>query len=218
MYNTTRDLILEKKLIVILRGVDEEKLLPLQDALYDQGVRCIEVTFDQKRPDGIEATSRAIRLLRAHREEMAVGAGTVLTEAQLDAAFHSGASFIISPDSDRAIIEKTRAYGMVSMPGAMTPTEIINAYRWGASIVKVFPAGDLGAAYFHSLKGPINHIPLSAVGGVDHTNMGSFFREGVVCFGVGSNIVKKDLLAKNAYKEIGRNARQYTEQIERWNV
>ena len=192
MYNTTLDLILEKKLIVILRGVDEEKLLPLQDALYDQGVRCIEVTFDQKRPDGIEA--------------------------QLDAAFHSGASFIISPDSDRAIIEKTRAYGMVSMPGAMTPTEIINAYRWGASIVKVFPAGDLGAAYFHSLKGPINHIPLSAVGGVDHTNMGSFFREGVVCFGVGSNIVKKDLLAKNAYEEIGRNARQYTEQIERWNV
>ena len=129
MYNETLDLILEKKLIVILRNVEESKLIPLQDALYAQGVQCIEVTFDQKRPDGVEATARAIRMLKEHRSEMAVGAGTVLTEAQLDAAFAAGAAFIISPDSNREIIRATREYGMVSMPGAMTPTEIINAYR-----------------------------------------------------------------------------------------
>ena len=101
MYNETLDLILEKKLIVILRNVEESKLIPLQDALYAQGVQCIEVTFDQKRPDGVEATARAIRMLKEHRSEMAVGAGTVLTEAQLDAAFAAGAAFIISPDSNR---------------------------------------------------------------------------------------------------------------------
>ena len=92
MYNETLDLILEKKLIVILRNVEESKLIPLQDALYAQGVQCIEVTFDQKRPDGVEATARAIRMLKEHRSEMAVGAGTVLTEAQLDAAFAAGGS------------------------------------------------------------------------------------------------------------------------------
>lgn len=218
MYNETLDLILEKKLIVILRNVEESKLIPLQDALYAQGVQCIEVTFDQKRPDGVEATARAIRMLKEHRSEMAVGAGTVLTEAQLDAGFAAGAAFIISPDSNREIIRATREYGMVSMPGAMTPTEIINAYRWGASIVKVFPAGDLGTSYFRSLKGPINHVPLSAVGGIDHVNMESFYREGVVCFGIGSHIVKKDMLAENDFEAIGYNARLYTEQIERWNT
>lgn len=217
MYDNTLETIFDSKIIAILRNVAEDKLIPLQDVLLEQGIRCLEVTFDQKNENCLEITRRSIQCLRENaRGDMEIGAGTVITMEQLDAAKDAGASFIISPDSNREIIEKTRVYGLVSMPGAMTPTEILSAYRWGASIVKVFPAGRLGAAYIHDIRGPINHIPLSAVGGVDQYNMDSFYREGVCCFGIGSNIVKKELLMDNDYEAIGRNARLYTEQIRRW--
>lgn len=217
MYDHTLKTIFDCKIIAILRNVAEDKLVSLQDALLEQGIRCLEVTFDQKDKHGIEITQRSILRLREHAgDKMEIGAGTVLTMEQLDAARVAGASFIISPDCNREIIEMTRSYGLVSMPGAMTPTEILSAYRWGASIVKVFPAGRLGTGYFHDIRGPINHVPLSAVGGVDHTNMEPFYREGVCCFGIGSNIVKKELLQANDFAAIGQNARLYTEQIERW--
>lgn len=217
MYEKTLELMLKRRIVAILRGVADEKLLPLQDTLYQQGIRCIEVTFDQKRGDCLEATARQIRALREHAAgRMEIGAGTVLTEEQVDAAYAAGGTFIISPDSRQEVIARTRALGMVSMPGAMTPTEIVSAYRWGASIVKVFPAGDLGAAYFRSLKGPLGHIPLSAVGGIDHTNMEQFHKAGVQVFGIGSSIAKKELLEVDDFAAIGRNARLYTEQTERW--
>ena len=94
---------------------------------------------------------------------------------------------------------------MVSIPGAMTPTEIVQAAQWGASVVKVFPAGNLGPDYIKAVRGPLDHIPLCAVGGVDHNNLEEFHRAGVTCFGVGSNIVRKELLAAGNYAAIREN-------------
>mgnify|MGYP001733771061 FL=1 len=105
---------------------------------------------------------------------------------------------------------------MVSIPGAMTPTEIVQAAQWGASVVKVFPAGNLGPDYIKAVRGPLDHIPLCAVGGVDHNNLEEFHRAGVTCFGVGSNIVRKELLAAGNYAAIRENAMLYTEQAETW--
>ena len=105
---------------------------------------------------------------------MYIGAGTVMTAEQVQAAKGAGASFIISPNVSRAVIEKTVALDMVSMPGAMTPTEIADAHDYGADLVKVFPASILGAAYVKAVRAPLEHIPLIAVGGIDSGNVAEF--------------------------------------------
>ena len=217
MYNDVLQAILDSKIVAILRGVAPEKLSPLAEALYEGGIRCIEVTFDQKKEHGLEETANAIRLLStAYAGRMHIGAGTVLTLKQAEAAAAAGGMFIISPNCDEDVIRRTRQLGMVSIPGAMTPTEIVQAHQWGASVVKVFPAGDLGPGYIKSIRGPLNHIPLCAVGGVDDKNLDSFYRAGVSCFGVGSNIARKELLASGDYDAIKTNALLYTEQAGKW--
>lgn len=217
MYNDTLQTILDTKVVAILRGVASEQLEPLAEALYEGGIRCIEVTFDQKKESGVEETAEAIRRLNAvFAGRMHIGAGTVLTIAQTEATAAVGGSFVISPNCDESIIRRTRELGMVSIPGAMTPSEIVRAHQWGASIVKVFPAGDLGPGYIKAIRGPLNHIPLCAVGGIDDKNLEAFYRAGVSCFGIGSNIAKKELLGSGDYAAIKTNALLYTEQAEKW--
>lgn len=217
MYQDVLQTILDTKIIAILRGVAPDQLTPLAEVLYQGGIRCIEVTFDQKRADGVRATADAIaRLSGAMRGRMYIGSGTVLTVEQAEATAAAGGTFVISPNCNRMVIRRTRELEMVSIPGAMTPTEIVQAAQWGASVVKVFPAGNLGPDYIKAVRGPLDHIPLCAVGGVDHNNLEEFHRAGVTCFGVGSNIVRKELLAAGNYAAIRENALLYTEQAETW--
>lgn len=219
MYNEVLKTILDSKVIAILRGVDKEQIEPLGEALFRGGIRCIEVTFDHKKKDCVEETTSAIaRLAQAFAGRMFVGAGTVLTPEEVEATAAAGGTFIISPNCSETVICKTRELGLVSIPGAMTPTEIVQADQWGASIVKVFPAGDLGPGYIKSIRAPLSHIPLCAVGGVDDQNMTVFYKAGVSCFGVGSNIAKKSLLEAEDYAGIEANARLYTKQAEEWNT
>ena len=217
MYQDVLQTILDTKIIAILRGVAPDQLTPLAEVLYQGGIRCIEVTFDQKRADGVRATADAIaRLSGAMRGRMYIGSGTVLTVEQAEATAAAGGTFVISPNCNQMVIRRTRELEMVSIPGAMTPTEIVQAAQWGASVVKVFPAGNLGPDYIKAVRGPLDHIPLCAVGGVDHNNLEEFHRAGVTCFGVGSNIVRKELLAAGNYAAIRENATLYTEQAETW--
>lgn len=215
MYNEVLKTILDSKVIAILRGINKDQMEPLGEALYRGGIRCIEVTFDHKKADCIEMTTSAIaQLTQIFAGRMFVGAGTVLTPDEVEATAAAGGTFIISPNCNEAVIRKTRELGLVSIPGAMTPTEIVQADQWGASIVKVFPAGDLGPSYIKSVRAPLSHIMLCAVGGVDDQNMASFYKAGISCFGVGSNIAKKSLLEAKDYAGIEANARLYTKQSE----
>lgn len=215
MYEKVFQTILDTKIVAILRGVKVEQVKPVAMALYRGGIRCIEVTFDQAK--GPEKTVKSMELLaEAFDGKMFIGAGTVLTVEQVEAAHRAGGTFIISPGIDQQVIRRTRELGLVSIPGAATATEVIQADQWGASIVKIFPAGDLGPSYIKSLRGPLEHIIYCAVGGVDHKNLAAFHRAGVSCFGVGSNIARKDLLAAEDYAGIEANARLYTMQTEVW--
>ena len=209
--------ILEEKIIAIVRGVGAEECMKVAQALYEGGIRLMEITFDQKNPASFQATAGAIRAIgEAYAGKMMVGAGTVTTPELVELAASAGAQYIISPDVNVDVIHRTRELGLVSLPGAMTPTEIVQAAQWGASVVKVFPAGNLGPDYIKAVRGPLDHIPLCAVGGVDHNNLEEFHRAGVTCFGVGSNIVRKELLAAGNYAAIRENAMLYTEQAETW--
>lgn len=206
--------VLDKKLIAIVRGVYGEDCLKLAQALYDGGIELLEVTFDQSKPERLSDTSDTIRLLTEKLgDRMAFGAGTVTSTEMLRLAADAGAQFIVSPDTNEAVIRGTVAAGMVSMPGAMTPTEIMTAYSYGADFVKLFPAGNLGAGYLKAIRAPISHIPLLAVGGVNEKNLTDFLNVGAVGAGVGGNLVNKAWVAAGEFDKITKTALAFTEQL-----
>ena len=210
------DSIARNKIIAILRGVEKEKLIPLAEALYAGGVRLLEITFNACGDPSDEETAESIALLAEHMKgRMYVGAGTVLTEKQVDLTKAAGGSFIISPSTDEAVIAHSRFEGMVSIPGALTPTEIVIAHRAGADFVKLFPVSSLGASYIKAVSAPLSHIKLLAVGGVTPENMDEYFAAGAVGFGIGTNIVDKKLLAAEDYAGITALASKYTKAAEK---
>lgn len=203
-----------EKLIVIVRGVSTEKLFPLCEALYAGGVRLVECTFDMKGKETVAKTAKKIEDLgRAFEGRMLIGAGTVMTEEQSEAAYRAGAKYLISPHTDETIIAYANEHGMASIPGAMTPTEIVRAYRAGADFVKVFPNDIMGLAYLKSIRAPLSAIPMLAVGGVNAENVGDYLAAGVDGVGVGSGLVKKQWIEEGNWGAITAQAREMTDAI-----
>ena len=207
----------EKKIIAIVRGIAPEQGLQTAQALYDGGIRMIEVTFDQKNPKNWKNTTDMIRAIDAHfGGKVAVGAGTVTTPELVELAAAAGAKYIISPDAKEAVIRHTRQLGLVSMPGALTPTEITNAWDWGADFVKLFPIGALGLDYLKAITAPLSHIPLLAVGGVNLSNVTDYLSAGCVGAGIGGNLVNAKWIAAGEFEKITQSARQLVEAVESW--
>lgn len=218
MYSTneTREQVLqavkENKIVAILRGVDAKDIVAAVDAMYEGGIRLAEITFDQSSAAGIENTRACIRLV-AENCRVIPGAGTVMTPEQVEIAAAAGAKYIISPNADEAVIRRTRELGLVSMPGAFTPTEIASAYAWGADVVKVFPAGQLGPAYIKAVRAPLKHIPLMAVGGVSDANARAFLEAGCAGVGVGGKLVDVKAIAAGDFASVTASARSLCEAV-----
>lgn len=208
----TKKAIEENKLIVIMRGLDEPTALKTTEALYNGGVRLVEVAFDQNGDDKV--TANVIRaLVHAFGDKMCIGAGTVLTKHQLMLACQAGAKYVISPNVNAEVIKWTRRAKLVSVPGAMTPTEIQFADTLGADFVKIFPAGTLGAKYFKDVATPLSHVKMLAVSGITTENIGDFVKAGAVGFGISGAILSKDALARGDYSVITENARKFVEKL-----
>ncbi len=206
--------ILKEKIITIVRGVSKEKLIPLAQAMYDGGIRLIECTYDASGKVSDEEIASGIHSLVEHfGDKMTVGAGTVLTEKQVELTKKAGGKFIISPDTYPLVIQKTKELGLVSIPGALTPTEIAAAKRCGADFVKVFPVGSMGCNYIKDVKAPLSNVRLLAVGGVDENNMQSYFQAGACGIGIGSGIVKKKMIDENDFEGITKLAMKYTNNV-----
>ena len=204
----------EHKIIAIVRGVERERLIPLAEALYAGGVRLIEVTYNACGTPSDEETAENVALLASHMKgRMYVGAGTVLTVGQVELTKNAGGAFIISPNVSEAVIAHTRFEGLVSIPGALTPTEIVAAHEAGADFVKLFPVGNMGSAYIKAVSAPLSHIPMLAVGGVTPDNLQEYRAAGAVGFGIGTNIVDKNLLKQEDYEGITALARRYTDAV-----
>ncbi len=202
----------QNKMIVIVRGIESEKLIPLAEAMYEGGIRLLEITYSANGKVSDETTAENIRKLSEHFEgRMFIGAGTVLTKKQVELTAEAGGKFIISPNVSKAVIEKTTELGLVSMPGALTPTEICDAHDFGADFVKLFPITNMGPDYVKAVKAPLSHIKLLAVGGIDETNMETYLKAGVCGFGVGSNIIDKTMLQNGDYKGITQLAKKYAD-------
>ena len=204
----------KNKLVAIIRGVPTEKLVSVAEALYDGGVRLLEVTYSADGRISDEDTAKSVGKLASHFDgRMLIGSGTVLTKEQVLLTKNAGGCFIISPNVDREVIEETVALGMVSIPGALTPSEIVNAHKMGADFVKLFPIVSMGPSYVKAVKAPLSHIKLLAVGGINENNMDEYLRAGVCGFGVGSNITDKKLIENSDYEGITALARKYTDAL-----
>lgn len=211
--------ILKTRLVAILRGVPMARLEGVVRALIAGGVRVLELTFDHNRENYLEENAEKIRFVReTFGDAIAVGCGTALTVREVEAARQAGAGLVVSPDANEDVIRRVRALDMVSMPGALTPTEIVAACRAGADIVKLFPAGELGLGYIKAVRGPLCHIPMSAVGGVKPENVKDFLNAGVCGFGVGGQLVPGSAVNRGDYAEIEARARAFTGAIADWEA
>lgn len=204
----------QEKLVAIIRKVDVKDILNTANALYEGGIRLLEITFDQSSASCIQDTKKSIEIVKNQLgDKMLVGAGTVLTINQVKAAKDSGADFTLSPNTNISIIEEVKKQEMVCIPGALTPSEIMTAWDAGADIVKLFPAGNFGVNYVKAIRGPISHVPLMAVGGVNRMNVREFLDNGFCSCGIGSNIVPNNLIRDGLFSEIEVIAKDFISQI-----
>ena len=206
--------ILAHKIIVIMRGIDKDKLLPTAGALVKGGIKLIEVTFNHSSADKLQETKGAIQLLSEMYPEIHIGAGTVMSVEQVEVAVAAGAKYIISPHVDQEVIARTKELGAISIPGALTPTEIVTAYKHGGDFIKLFPMENLGADYAKAVMGPLGHIPMLAVGGVNADTIKGFLAMGFKGVGIGGNLVNKKWIEAGDFAAICKLAKKYVEAVQ----
>jgi 2-dehydro-3-deoxyphosphogluconate aldolase/(4S)-4-hydroxy-2-oxoglutarate aldolase len=173
-------------IIAIIRGdFPFERLLAIAGAIAEGGVSVVEVTLNSRGAlEGIAA------LRRQAGDDMLIGAGTVRTLEEVNAALDAGAQFLVSPNFDPASVARSREAGVLHLPGVFTASEAQAAYAAGCQMVKLFPADALGPPYLKALRAPLNDIDFVPTGGIEAANIADFVRAGAVAFGVGSSLVK----------------------------
>lgn len=202
---------LESKVIVVCRGIAQDEIVKVATALYDGGIRFMEVPFNQADPSTFAATAAKIKAVKeALGGKMHVGAGTVITMEQFELAKAAGAEIIVSPTLEEDIITATKAAGLVSMPGCTTPSEMTKAHKLGADLIKLFPASMVNMKVIKEIRVPLNHLPLVCFGGVSAENIQEVLATGVVGVGVASSVLDKQALADKAYEKITALAKELT--------
>ena len=181
-------------LVAVIRRPKKEQAKQIAEALIAGGVGALEITADT--PFAFDIITE---LKASFSDRVLVGAGTVLDAETAKKAIDAGADFIFSPSFDPHTIEMTNRYGKISIPGVMTPTEMVQAYQAGADILKVFPADALGVDYIKNVQGPLGHIPMMPTGGVSLENVEAFIQNGAVAVGVGGTLVDSKAIADENY-------------------
>lgn len=201
-------LIKNSGVIAIVRSDQSQGVLQAVEAIRLGGIKAVEVTLNT--PGALELVTT---LRQKYQGSMLVGAGTVLDSQSCVNALMAGAEFIVSPGLNEEVIKTTLRYGKIVIPGALTPTEVISAYQAGAHAVKIFPAAQFGPSYIRQLKGPLNHIEMVPVGGINLENAAGFIKAGAFALGVGSSLVRPDLLKSASFSELTRITRQLLETV-----
>jgi 2-dehydro-3-deoxyphosphogluconate aldolase/(4S)-4-hydroxy-2-oxoglutarate aldolase len=199
----------KRSVVAVLRGATVDSIGPIAEALKEGGVTALEITMET--PKAARIIEKAADLFG---DELLIGAGTVLDAETARAAIMAGARFIFSPTVNPETIRMTKRYGVISVPGAFTPTEILHAYENGADLVKVFPAASVGPAYFKNIAGPLPHIPLMPTGGINLVNAIDYIRAGAVAVGIGSSLIDANRDLTDLYlQEVTRSAKKLMEEI-----
>lgn len=201
--------LVDSSLVAVIRRQEVNKVLPIAEALVEGGVGALEITVDS-----IDAYSMIKNVKAAVGNRALVGAGTVLDTNSARLAIEAGADFLFSPSFNPEVVAIANEHQLISIPGVMTPTEIVNAYESGADILKVFPAGALGVAYIKDLQGPLGHIPMMPTGGVDVSNVQAYIENGAVAVGVGGLLVDSKAIAEEQYEVLTKKAKEFKRLIQ----
>jgi 2-dehydro-3-deoxyphosphogluconate aldolase/(4S)-4-hydroxy-2-oxoglutarate aldolase len=211
MSGTTAEIIERIGLIPVLRARNTSQALAIVQAMLLGGVTVVEVTMTV--PGAIDVIKQ---LKREYFGELLLGSGTVTTAAEAQATIDAGAEFVVSPSLHPEVISVTKSNGKLSIPGALTPTEVITAYRAGADYVKVFPCSAMGgASYLKSLLAPFPFLKLIPTGGVTLETAESFVRAGARALGVGSDLVNLAAIDAGRPQTITETARAYLQILEK---
>jgi 2-dehydro-3-deoxyphosphogluconate aldolase / (4S)-4-hydroxy-2-oxoglutarate aldolase len=211
MSETTAEIIERIGLIPVLRARNTSQALAIVQAMLLGGVTVVEVTMTV--PGAIDVIKQ---LKREYFGELLLGSGTVTTAAEAQATIDAGAEFVVSPSLHPEVISVTKSNGKLSIPGALTPTEVITAYRAGADYVKVFPCSAMGgASYLKSLLAPFPFLKLIPTGGVTLETAESFVRAGARALGVGSDLVNLAAIDAGRPQTITETARAYLRILEK---
>ena len=191
------DRIVASGVVAIVRLHSPSELIEVATAIKAGGIDVLEFTM---------TTPGALEVIRdaSHEfgDDMILGAGTVLDAETARLAITAGARFIVSPNLRQETIVMCKRYGVAALPGALTPTEFLSAWEWGADLVKVFPATAFGARYISDVLAPLPQVRLVPVGGVDAENTGAFIRAGAAAVGVGSNLVDSKAVARKDWAHL----------------
>ena len=196
-------------LIPVVRVSSAQEAIEVADAVRKGGVSCVEITMSV--PGAIEVLRD---LAQEHKDEIILGAGTILDTETARAALLAGARFIVTPVLSLNVIEIAHRYSAVAVPGAATPTEILTAWTAGADLVKVFPVAQLGGVdYIRVLRGPLPQVLLVPSGGVNLQNAGEFIKAGAAALAVGGELVDKKALKERKFHLITENTQAFLRAI-----
>jgi 2-dehydro-3-deoxyphosphogluconate aldolase/(4S)-4-hydroxy-2-oxoglutarate aldolase len=184
-------------LLAVIRGPSPDLTVKMVEALVAGGVTGIEITYST--PNAEEVVRE---LAQKFGDKILIGIGTLTKPTQVDTAKSAGATFLVSPVCEPILVRAMVSSGLLVMAGALTPTEIFQAYSLGSDVVKVFPGSLAGPAYIKAIKGPFPHIPLMPTGGVNESNIKDWFAAGVVAVGAGSELCPPALAKEGKFDEI----------------
>jgi len=196
-------------LLAVIRGPSVELTIQMVKALVAGGVLGIEITYST--PNAEEVVSE---LAKYFGDQILLGMGTLTEPAQARSAIQAGASFLVSPICETELIKAMTSTGVPVMAGALTPTEVFQAYKAGADVVKIFPGSLGGPAYLKSLKGPFPYIPMMPTGGVSDSNVKEWFSAGVVAVGAGSELCPPNLAKEGRFYEITQRAATFAKAVQ----
>lgn len=201
--------LMNDKIVAIVRLDSGEELMKVTEALKAGGISAIEFTLTT--PGALEMIAQA---KAAFGDSVLLGAGTVLDAETARAALLAGAEFIVTPATNFETIKLCKRYGKPIMPGALTPTEILNAWEAGADFVKVFPVSSMGGAdYIKAVSAPLPQVRMAPTGGISADNAASFIKAGAVALGVGGKLVDKGVVARKDWASITAEAKKLVEAV-----
>jgi len=198
--------ILEEKIVSIIRVPDATKVIPASIAILKGGIKTIEISLNT--PNACECITDLSKV-----EGIIPGVGTVTNPEMAIKSIEAGAEFVVTPISKKEVIDICHAMGKPVFSGAFTPTEIYQAFEWGADVIKVFPAETLGMKYIKAVKAPFPEIKLMPTGGVTPDNIDKWFDMGAVCVGVGGSFTKADIIENEEWGRLTDIAREFSDSI-----
>ncbi len=197
------------KVVAVVRHANTDNIIPICKSLAEGGIEAVEITAET--PNVTAVLEKAIE---NNQDNLLIGAGTVLDKETARNVIMAGATFIVSPTFNEDTVKITKRYGVISIPGALTPTEILTAYENGADLVKVFPANVFGANYIKSIHGPMPQVPLMVTGGINQLNINDYIQAGAYAVGIGSELVNPfNLNSQSDYLQLTQTAREYVERV-----